>query len=416
LERQRLIQLQETLLDEQDYTADRIADLQAKIAELEGGPPSEDIDQRILNLRGDLLHYQSLRVDLFGSLAQTQAALASVEETSNVLVDTAVVVDPASVPMASQPREFVRTILLALVAALGLGVGLAYLLEYVDYTIKTPEELDADYGMSTLGVIGVVKGASRGQAAQEALVTLTHPQSPAAEAFRALRTNLRFTNPDHPLRSLLVTSAGPAEGKTLISANLAVILAQGGQRVILVDADLRRPRQHRVFDVAREPGLTNLVVDRKDGIEALLQPTAVENLRVLASGRLPRNPAELLISDRAAEVVEQLGEHADIVVYDSPPAGTVTDAAVLGSRVDAVVHVVKAGGPRRDVVLRVKETLQKVGARVLGPILNQVSASDLGYYSHYYDAYYVDGDDTETRPGRRGLLRRRKSEAEDGKE
>jgi succinoglycan biosynthesis transport protein ExoP len=410
LERQRLTELQKTLQDELSYMDDRITSVEEQIAELEDRPPSEDTDQRILGLREELVQHQSLRVELFGSLAQTQAALANIEEMSNVVVDTAVVVDPAPLPTAPQPRQLVRSVLLAAVAALGLGVGLAFLLEYIDYTIKTPEELDTAYGMATLGVIGAYMNENGRKSRGEDLITLAEPRSPVSEAFRALRTNLQFASPGNPLRSLLVTSAGPVEGKTSVSANLAVILAQAGNRVILVDTDLRRPRLHRVFDIPREPGFTNLVADQEMGLETCLHPTPVANLRVMPCGPLPRSPAELLGSPPAVQVMDRLKDHADVVIYDSPPAATVTDAVVLGSRVDGVLHVVQAGGPRRDLVLRAKTLLEKVGARILGPVLNQVSLSDMGYYTYYYYyGYHGDGHEPEERSALRRWLRRRRA-------
>ena len=191
---------------------------------------------------------------------------------------------------------------------------------------------------------------------------------------------------------------------------------------------------HRLFDTAREPGFTDLVVldgpsggdKASDGSEAHLQETGVQNflrstqvpgLQLLASGTLPVNPAELLGSERTAEVMSLLKERCDVVVYDSPPAATVTDAAVLGSRVDAVVQVVRAGGPRRDAVVRVKTVLEKVGARVLGPVLNQVSLSDLGYYSSYYYGYYPDHDSGGSgKRSRRRRWRRGKPEAREEEE
>jgi capsular exopolysaccharide synthesis family protein len=425
LERERLTELEKTLQDEIDYTDDRIAGLQAQIAELEARPPSEEIDGQVLELRAEMLQQQSLRVELFGSLAQAQAAVASMDEVSNVIVDTAVVVDPAPLPTTPASAQLMRYLLLGLVAGTGLGVGLAFLLEYIDYTVRTPEELDAVYGLSTLGVIGTFREANHRGGNPTDLVVLHYPRSPVVEAFRALRTNLQFARPGDPIRSLLVTSAGPSEGKTSVSANLALILAQAGKRVILVDADLRRPRVHRLFDVPSQPGLTGLIVDPHGGGERYLQPTEQENLWVLPCGELPRNPAELLGSARAAEVMSQLAKAADIVIYDSPPAATVTDAVVLGSRVDGVIQVVQAGGPRRDLVLRAKGLLEKVGAPLLGPVLNQVDAGDMGYYSYYY--YYGsehEGDGHGQRPWWRRVLGRghggrratRQSEEREGRE
>ena len=325
-------------------------------------------------------------------------------------LDNIVIAEPAELPKYPfKPRKLQNTLLAAVVGCM-LAVGMAFLLEYLDYTIKTPEDLDAVYGMATLGVIGVIQGGDRGSAQREQIVALSQPRSPIAEAFRSLRTNIQFANPGRQVRSLLITSAGPTEGKTLTAANLAVSLAGGGSRVILVDTDLRRPRQHRLFEVPKEPGFTNLVIDQRGDLDGYLRSTSLENLKVLPSGTVPPNPAELLGSPRAAEVMEQLKEHADVVVYDSPPAGTVTDAVVMASRVDAVLQVVQAGRTRRDLVVRGREMLEKVGARVLGPVLNQVSLSDLGYYSYYYYyGYYRDGDERESEEpsGLRRLLPRR---------
>jgi len=430
LERQRLRELQQSLQEELDYYGQQIERLQAQIAELESSPPSEEIDQRILELRQELIRNQSLRVEVLSSLAQTQASLASGEDTPSV--DTAVVVDEAPLPREPLPRKIPQYILFALAASLGLGVGLAFLLEYLDYTVKTPEELDSVYGLATLGVIGVIEGGDRRGTRRKQIVTLTDPRSPIAEAFRALRTNIQFASPDQPVRSLLITSAGPSEGKTLTAANLAVSLAQGGSRVILVDTDLRKPRLHRLFEVPKEPGFTNLVIDQPisdfgfrnsdlpnlqspvsnlQPLEGYLRRTEVENLWVLPCGTVPPNPAELLGSPRAAQVMEQLKAHADVVVYDSPPAATVTDAVILASRVDGVIQVVQAGHTRRDLVRQGRVVLEKVGARVLGPVLNRVSLSDLGYYSYYYYyGYYRDGRerDEEERSGLGRLVRRRR--------
>jgi capsular exopolysaccharide synthesis family protein len=409
LERQQLVELLQSLQDELAYAGDRITYLQAQISELEAKPPSEETDQQVLDLRGELVRNQSLRVDLYGSLAQAQAALTSASgDGSEMMVDTAVVVDPAPLPKAPQPRHLEQYALLAGAAALVLGVSLAFLLEYLDWTIKTPEELEAVYGLGTLGVIGTLGRNSRDSAHSQELVVLTEPSSPMAESFRALRTNIRFANPEAPLRSLLVTSAGPEEGKTTTAANLAITLAQAGSRVILVDADLRRPRLHRVFDVAREPGFTELMIDQQGSVEAYLQGTEVENLRVMPCGPLPRHPAELLGSQRIVELIKQLEELADYVIFDSPPAATVTDAVVLASRVDGVLHVVLAGGPRREVVLRTKAALEKVGARILGPVLNQVNLSDMGYYHYYYYDYsHEDGHKRKKQSLVRRLLPKR---------
>jgi Mrp family chromosome partitioning ATPase/capsular polysaccharide biosynthesis protein len=464
-ERERLATVSTTLQNQLDLYEGQIATLQDQLNRLEGQPASDQTTKQTLDAQQRLLSLQSLRQSALTGLAEAQAALANSAESALPNLDTAVVVDAAPLPGGPLPGRQLQSILIALLASLTIGAAIAFLLEYLDYTVKTPEALDTVYGIPAQGVIGLV-ASQRGEAAgQYQLVTANDPHSPVAEAFRALRTSVQVAGMSQPIHSLLITSAGPGEGKTFVAANLAVSLAQNGLRVILVDADLRRPRVHHVFDLSRETGLTNLIVsqpvslapalrpqvrmvfERARNSEALrrryqdpsqsgkpklpfdrlgeflnevesddpevlasigelrralaqpdeparyLQDTQVENLRVLACGPIPPNPAELLGSPRAAQVMQVLGDYADIVIYDSPPAATVTDAAVLAVKVDAVLQVVRAGVTRIDVLRRCRATLAQVGARILGPVLNQVRQSDMGYYKNYYaNEYYGEGD------------------------
>jgi non-specific protein-tyrosine kinase len=214
-----------------------------------------------------------------------------------------------------------------------------------------------------------------------ALITLTHPRSPVTEAYRSLRTNLEFSSLDRPLRTMIVTSAAPEEGKSTTLANLAVTMAQAGKRVILVDADLRRPVQHTLFGLRDAPGLTNLVIDADATREPPLQPTGIANLQLLASGPLPPNPSELLGSRRMTEIIAGLVERADVVLFDAPPVIAVTDAAVLASRVDGVLLVIYAGKTRREHVEKARALLDKVNARIVGTVLTNVRPdASLQYY------------------------------------
>ncbi len=206
------------------------------------------------------------------------------------------------------------------------------------------------------------------------LITLTQPRSTAAEAYRTLRTNLTFFGAlDRPVETLVVTSAGPGEGKTQVLANLAVTMAQGERRTILVDADLRRPTLHELFDVSNERGLTTMILDQQAVDEPPLLDVGVENLRLMPSGPLPPNPADILGSGRMERVIGVLKDRADIVLFDAPPVVAVTDAAVLGTKVDGVLLVVSAGRTRRDHAARAKELLERVHVRILGAVLNEVS-------------------------------------------
>ncbi len=201
------------------------------------------------------------------------------------------------------------------------------------------------------------------------LITLSDPKSPAAEAYRTLRTNLQFSSLDNPPRSLLVTSAGADEGKSAVLCNLAVTIAQAGTRVIVVDADLRRPSVHEAFDLANDKGLTTaLLAQGSDDLP--LQPTAISDLQVLAAGPLPPNPAELIGSQRMQHLLDRLAASADLVIFDAPPVGIFADAALLASRVDGVILVVSAGKTRREAANRAKASLERANARILGVVLN----------------------------------------------
>lgn len=216
------------------------------------------------------------------------------------------------------------------------------------------------------------------------LITLSNPRSPISEAYRTLRTNLEFSSLDKPIGSMVVTSAAPEEGKSTTLANLAVTIAQAGKRVILIDCDLRRPSLHQIFGAKATPGFTDMM--REDALmkNPPLQETNVPALRLLASGTIPPNPSELLASRRMSDVIAALQTQADIILFDAPPVIAVTDAAVLASKVDAVLLVVSAGKTKREHAKKAKALLEKVNARLIGTVLNNVKgeASLYQYYSN----------------------------------
>ncbi|MBP1464552.1 CpsD/CapB family tyrosine-protein kinase [Candidatus Chloroploca sp. M-50] len=201
------------------------------------------------------------------------------------------------------------------------------------------------------------------------LITLRDPGSPAAEAFRTLRTNLLFSSLDRPLHTLLVTSVAPDEGKSTTLANLAVTMAQAEQRVLMVDCDLRRPSLHTLFGVPNERGLTSAVLAQDDG-PLPIQPTSVPGLHVLTSGPLPPRPADLLGSRRMGALIERMRSEAEIVLFDTPPVVVVTDAATLAPRVDGVLLVLHAGQTRRDRAREARRLLEQVKANIVGVVLN----------------------------------------------
>jgi capsular exopolysaccharide synthesis family protein len=219
------------------------------------------------------------------------------------------------------------------------------------------------------------------------LVAHEEPRSAAAEAYRTLRTNIMFSSPDKPVHTILATSTSPDDGKSTTLANLAITFAAAGSPTILLDADLRRPHIHTIFGLQNEAGLTTLVADmaRRQGGGAVnlpLQKTAIENLEVLTSGPVPPNPAEILASQRMAEILALLRSRAEYVLIDTPPIIAVTDAAVLAPRTDGVLLVINAGKTRRDLAVKARDMLQQINAHILGVVLNnaQIDKSAYAYY------------------------------------
>ncbi len=295
------------------------------------------------------------------------------------------IVTHASVPTGPVSPRPLRAGLLALAAGLVVGTGAAFLQEYLDDSVKTRNELGRlGGGRPVLGVVPVVSEAvdSAGQ-----VVSLNDPKSPAAEAYRSLRTSIQFLALDTPVVTIEVTSPSPREGKTTTVANLGVAMARAGQRVVIVGCDLRRPIIHEFFGLDGSLGLTSVILG-KAPLSAVLQPVPGQNrLSVLPSGPLPPNPAEILSSWRFAEVLTSLQQNADIVLVDSPPVLPVTDAMVLSGRVDATVLVVLAGVTARQEVTRAVETLTQVGAPLVGTVLNGVAeTSEYGFGHDYYQS------------------------------
>lgn len=215
------------------------------------------------------------------------------------------------------------------------------------------------------------------------LIVQEQAKSPIAEAYRTLRTNIQFSKAEGELRVIMFTSSGPGEGKSTTTSNTAVALAQSGKRVILMDCDLRKPVQHKIF-AKRNKGVTNALVEERNPLE-LLQETEVDNLLLLPSGPIPPNPSELLGTARMQEIVECLKENCDLLIIDAPPVVAVTDASVLAAKVDGIVLVVNAGSNRPEMVQKAKELLLKAKGHILGVVLNRVEIEgEHAYYYYYY--------------------------------
>lgn len=290
---------------------------------------------------------------------------------------------PPETPVS--PRPLLTALLAALVGLLVVGT-IAFAADYLDDTLKGPEDSEQALGLATLGRIGAIKGLGGGRRRLYRLVTLLYPTSPAAEWYRTLRTNVEFSAVDRPIQTLLVTSAVPSEGKSMTSANLAVAFAQGGRRVLLVDADMRKPSIDQLFDLAKGFGLTTLFSRAGNSVESLAHPTEEPNLYVLPAGPTPPNPGELLASDRMRTIVETMKARFDLILFDTPPLEVAADAAVIAAFADATLLVVAARRTRRLAAIRAHEALQRANARILGVVLNgDASKVSTAYYTYFKD-------------------------------
>jgi capsular exopolysaccharide synthesis family protein len=218
------------------------------------------------------------------------------------------------------------------------------------------------------------------------LITKVNPKSPVSEAYRVLRTNIDFSAIDEQLlKIIMVTSAGQGEGKSTTAANLAIVHAQSDKKVLIIDADLRKPTMHHIFDKSNRSGLTNLLTGQTDMTNVLMK-TDIENLHVLTAGPVPPNPSEILASKRMVAILEELKELYDIIVVDTPPALTVTDALVLASKCDGVIIIIDSGKVKREMAMKVKANLEHVKARILGVVLNNIDRKESESYYYYYGA------------------------------
>jgi exopolysaccharide transport family protein len=346
-----------------------------------------------------------------------ETSVASELGTTNVRI-----LDRAEVPRSPARPRPVQYILLSLVVGAFMGCGLAFFFEYLDNTIKTPDDIEKYVGSPCLALVPTVNFSEEsGQGVSSPEIIVHHkPKSTFAEGFRSLRTAVLFSSPDNPPKTILVTSFIPKEGKTFITANLALVIAYAGESVLLIDADMRKPQLHKMFELENRKGLSNVIMGEEPPIHKSILH---EKLDVMTCGPVPPNPAEILGSKRMAEFMEQMKGRYDKVVIDTPPISSVTDAVVLSRLADSIIYVVHGGMTTRETAMHGAKIMRDVDAKVIGAVLNNI---DIGrenyYYSHYYHyyyhyySYYGDGGDGKKHSRKRGLPWGKKHRAESKEE
>ncbi|MBK8148257.1 MAG: polysaccharide biosynthesis tyrosine autokinase [Acidobacteria bacterium] len=299
-----------------------------------------------------------------------------------------------------------RNILVAFLVSLAAGVGLAFLLDYLDDSIRTSDDIGRHLGLPTLALIPhqapdkrrLAMAAKSNGIASTALITLEDTRSAMAESYRHLRTSLLFSSAGKPPQTMLVTSSQPAEGKTTTAINTAITLAQAGAEVVLIDCDLRRPRLHSHFDLPNSSGLTNYLSGEKNPEALLRNYASLPKLKIITSGPIPPNPAELLSSNEMRNLLQFLRGNFKHVIIDSPPAISFTDAAILATLVDGVILVAMAGKSSIHLMRRFKQRLANLGTRIYGVVLNGIKADSVEYgyygYGQTYSYYTAHNDDS----------------------
>ncbi len=324
--------------------------------------------------------------------------LARLQNTPNVVqVEKAL---PPTVPVQAGP---LRNIILGAIIGLLLTGTIAFTLEYMDDTLKTPQDIANVLGLPVVGYVVNESGMDKNEGTP---YVSANPRSPMAETFRTLRTNLEFASVDKPLKTILVTSPGASEGKTTVATNLAAVMAQANKRVILLEGDLRRPRVHRALGMTNQIGISDVFRGQMD-IRDVARYSKVKDLAVITSGSLPPNPAELLASARMSHILARLVESASVVIIDSPPF-VVTDSTVLASKVDGVLLVIQPGKTHAEAAKTMIAQLDRAGAHVVGVVLNRVSRKISSYYGYYrYENDPIYATDTVSVEQQNGDTRRK---------
>jgi len=371
--------------------------------------------QQANKLNESAITYSLLKRDVETNRTLYEGLLEKLKEagvTAGLRSNNFRIMDPARVPTAPVEPNIPRNLLFAVALGLTSGIGLAFLLEHMDNTVRTTEQAQMISALPSLGMIPLAARSTRNAGSGKQLlltpskstieiVTQTRPQSQAAESYRALRTSLLLSSLGAPPKVILVTSARPQEGKTTTAINCAIVLAQKGARVLLIDADLRRPNVHKTLDMGPGSGLTNVLTGSATLQQTISTSAVLPNLFILPAGSPPPNPAELLASTQMKDVLDQLRGQYDHIVIDTPPTLSVTDAVVVSPRVDAVVLVIRSGQTTKQALRRSRDILMQVNAHVTGVVLNAVDLNSPDYYYYYeyqgkYGQYYQEDPDADS--------------------
>lgn len=368
-------------------TQEQISAKEAEIGELISARDISVATSELNTLENNLQTLTGLYTDLFSSTQE--GATNSVQ-----------IVDPATEGTLVNSNSIISVITAAGIGFV-LSASAAYLLEYLDDTVKTPDQIMKLGDIPTLAGIAYMDSDDDSK-----LITVNDPRSPTSEAYRVLRTAIQFSVVDKKNSILLMTSGVPAEGKSTTAGNLAIVLAQAGNNVLLLDGDLRRPSQHEIFNLPNKRGVTSLLlklnvddseIEVRNLVEDTVQPTQVEGLQIMACGPIPPNPSEMLGSTKMRRLLEVLDQQYDFVIVDSPPVLSVTDAAVLSALAGTTLVVVRANKSRKGEFKQVVERLEDVNANLAGAVLNSLKSGSEGhnFYYYYKDPYYTYGDDAD---------------------
>jgi capsular exopolysaccharide synthesis family protein len=356
--------------------SERIEEIDAQVSELRAGDNADDeqVQQQITDLTQE-------RSNVSQSLTNLN--------TSAVTIDAQILAGSAQIEMVNPARSAGQispnprsALMLGLFVGLMLGVGVVALLEFLDNTVKPEQNLQGITGAPLLATVSAVNKMPPGGAQ---VFTIAQPKASATEAMRLLRTNLEFASATDEIHSLTVTSPGPGEGKSTIAANIGVVLAQAGKTAVVIDADLRKPTQHRIFGVPNEQGLTTLLTHPEDAWESAAIKVALPGLHLIPSGPIPPNPADLVSSARFAQLIERIKSEVDLVIIDSPPILSASDSLSIATRTDGVILVCRSHKTRTDALRHAAHSVHQGGIRLIGLVVNrQKGQQGATYYGEYY--------------------------------